>query len=72
MPLLLLRREHQVTVALVLGGERGEDPAGYAEIGRAHMRAFLHRFEAQSNPAEIKEKPQVSGAECIGPSLRSG
>src|ERR1039458_8288294 len=31
---LQLRREHQVTVALILRSKRGEDPASYAEVGR--------------------------------------
>jgi hypothetical protein len=46
-------REYQVTVALVLRGERGEDPASYTEVRRPHVRSFLGPFEAQCNPAEI-------------------
>src|SRR4030088_3345072 len=34
---LQLRCEHQVTVALVLRGERSEDPASYTEVGRSHV-----------------------------------
>src|ERR1700737_4991250 len=34
---LQLRCEHQVTVALVLRGERSEDPASYTEASRSHV-----------------------------------
>lgn len=46
-------REHEVSVSLVLGGERGEDAAANAEIGGAHVRAFFGTFEAQGQPAEV-------------------
>jgi hypothetical protein len=50
---LLLRREHQVAVALFLRGKRGENPASHTEVGCPHVRALLYSFEAQSNLAEI-------------------
>src|SRR5713226_1833761 len=50
---LLLRREHQVAVALFLRGERSEDPAPDTEVGRSHMRAFFRAFQAPCNPAKI-------------------
>jgi len=50
---LLLERKLQVAVALVLGGERGENFALDAEVWRAHVRAFLSAFEAQGDSAEI-------------------
>jgi len=34
---LLLRREHQVAVALFFGSKRGKDPAAHAEVGRSHV-----------------------------------
>lgn len=50
---LLLRREHQVSVALLHSGKRREDAAAYAEIDRAEVRAFLGPFEAERDAAEI-------------------
>lgn len=49
---LLLRSEHQVSIALTDGGEPGEDAATDAEIGRAHMGAFLGAFKAQGDSSE--------------------
>jgi hypothetical protein len=51
---LLLRREHQVTVAFVSGGKGSEDPASHPEISRPHVRAFLCSFEAQRKSAKIR------------------
>ena len=48
-----LRREHEIAVALRLGGEGGEDPAADAEIRRAHVRALLCPVEAEREPAEV-------------------
>src|SRR5579872_1401439 len=45
--------EHQVAVALLDCGKRGEDAASYAEVDRADMRSFFGSFEAQSDAAEI-------------------
>ena len=50
---LLLRREHQIAVALDLEGERGEYSPVYAEIDRAHVGAFHGPFQAQCDPAKI-------------------
>jgi hypothetical protein len=51
---LLVWREHQVPVPLILRCEGGKDPASYPEIGRPHVGAFLRPFEAQGNPTEIR------------------
>ena len=51
--LLLLRREHQVAIALLRVGEGREDFAADAEIDGAHVRAFLYTFQAQGDFAEI-------------------
>jgi hypothetical protein len=51
---LLVWREPQVPITLILRCEGGKDPASLTEIGRPHVRAFLCPFEAQSNPAEIR------------------
>jgi hypothetical protein len=50
---LLLRREHQVTVALTLGGERGKDSAANPEVRRPHVGTLFRAFEAKSDPAKI-------------------
>ena len=50
---LLLQREHQVSVALFLRCESGEDSAANAEIGPPHVRALFRAGEAQRNPAKI-------------------
>src|SRR5437667_6988528 len=50
---LLLRREHQVAIALFLRGERREYPAPDAEVGRPHVRALFGAFQTQRNPAKI-------------------
>ena len=50
---LLLRREHQIAVALFFGSQRSEDPASNTEVGRSHMRTFFDAFKAESNLAEI-------------------
>src|SRR5262249_39572397 len=50
---LLLRCQHQVTVTLLLRGERCEYPAAHTKIRRPHVRAFLGAFQAQCDPAEV-------------------
>src|SRR5260370_32874527 len=50
---LLLQREHQVAVALVLRGQRSEYPAPDTEVGRSHVRALFGVFQAQRNSAKI-------------------
>src|SRR6185503_16496876 len=51
---LLLRREHEIPVALLLRGERSEYPAAHTEVGRPHVRALFGTFQAESNPAKIR------------------
>src|ERR1035441_1444776 len=50
---LLFQRDHQVPVALALGGEGGKYPAAHTEIGRAHVRAFLSARKAEGDPSKI-------------------
>jgi len=47
------RREHQVAIALLFGGECGEDPASDTKVSGAHVRTFLCAFEAERDTAEI-------------------
>src|SRR5262249_21790788 len=42
-----------IAEALLLTGERGENAAGNAEVGNAHVRAFLGLVEAQCNAAKV-------------------
>jgi hypothetical protein len=50
---LHFRREHQVAVALILRGERGEDPAADAEIRGSHVGSFFSAIESECDTAEI-------------------
>jgi hypothetical protein len=50
---LLLRREHQVAVALLYMDECGEDVAADAEVGCANVRAFLCAFKRESDAAKV-------------------
>jgi hypothetical protein len=50
---LQFRGQHQVTVTLSLGGERGEYSAAHAEVRRPHMRGLLSAFQPQSDAAKI-------------------
>lgn len=50
---LLLWREHQVSIALRLRRERGENPAAHAEVSRAHVRALFGALKAQSDAAKV-------------------
>lgn len=50
---LLLGSEQQVSISLLDGGERGENVSAYAEIDRAHVRAFFGTFEAQGDSFEV-------------------
>jgi hypothetical protein len=50
---LNLGGEHEVAVALALRGERGEDAAANAEVGRAHVGALFCAFEAEGDAAEV-------------------
>ena len=51
--LLQFRGEHNVAVALLDGGEGGEDAASYAKIYGSHVGAFFGAFEGESDAAEI-------------------
>lgn len=50
---LLLRREHEVSVALALRGKRGEDSAAHAEIGRAPVGTLFSAFEAEGDSSKV-------------------
>jgi hypothetical protein len=52
---LLLKGEHQVSVALFGGGEGGKDAAADTEIWLAHMRGFFSAREAESDATEVVE-----------------
>src|SRR5713226_1561906 len=51
---LLLWREHQVAIALLLRGERGEYFPLDTEVGRTHVRGFFSAWQAQSDPTKIR------------------
>lgn len=50
---LLFWRKHQVAIAILLRGERGENPAAYTKIGDAHVAALFRALKAQGNFAKI-------------------
>jgi hypothetical protein len=50
---LLFRREHQITVAMGLRRERGENSPADTEIGRTHVRTFFDPLKTQGNAAKI-------------------
>ena len=50
---LLLQREHQISVALCLRGERSELPASYTKSRQSCVRVLFHPLQAQCNPAKI-------------------
>lgn len=50
---LLFWRKHQVAVTLPLSGERGENSATDTEVWRAHVRALVSAFKAESDSAKI-------------------
>ena len=50
---LLLQGEHQISVALRLGGERSEFPASYTKRGQSCVGVFFHSLQAQCNLAKI-------------------
>jgi hypothetical protein len=50
---LLLRRKHQIAVALALRGKRGKDPAAHSKVGRAHMRTLFGALQTQRDPSKI-------------------
>ena len=47
---LLLRRQHQVAVALGYRRERRKNSAANPEVGVAHVRAFFRTFETKEPP----------------------
>src|SRR5713226_5919304 len=51
--LLLLKREHQVAVALVCRGKRRKDSAAHAEVRIAHVRTLFGTLKAKGNPPEV-------------------
>jgi hypothetical protein len=53
--LLLFGGKHQVAVALLGGGQGGEDAAVDAEIGIAHVGGFFGAGERESDAAEVVE-----------------
>lgn len=50
---LLLKRELQISIALLCRSERCEDPPAHAEVGIAHVRTFFCALKTQGNAAEI-------------------
>ena len=50
---LLLQGEHQISVALRLGGERSEFPASYTKRGQSCVGVFFHSLQTQCNLAKI-------------------
>src|SRR5690348_9025346 len=50
---LLLRGQHQVSVALLLVRERCKNPPTDTEVYCTHMRAFFGPFQAQCNPPKV-------------------
>jgi hypothetical protein len=50
---LLLRREHQVAVALLLRSERRKNSAAHPEVRVTHVGTFFGTFKAKGDPSEI-------------------
>src|ERR1700730_2945722 len=50
---LLLQREHQISVALCLRGERSEFPASYTKSRQSCVGVLFHPLQAQGNRAKI-------------------
>lgn len=50
---LLFRREHQIAVPLALRRQRGENPAAYSKVRRAHVGALFGAFQVQRDPSKI-------------------
>jgi len=50
---LLLRREHQVSVALVCRGERRKNSAAHPEVRFANVRILFGAMEAKGNPLRV-------------------
>ncbi len=63
--LLLVGGEHQVAVALLHVGERGEDFSADAEIDTPHVGAFFGAFQAQRDFAEIGGGHEPQSIACV-------
>jgi len=50
---LLLRREHQVPVALLFVRQRGKNPSSDAKVNCTHMRALFRAFHPERNSPKI-------------------
>src|SRR4051812_41524313 len=57
---LLLRGEHQISVALTLRGQRGEDFPAHAEVRRTHVGMLLCTFQAEHQSSKV-----LYGHECL-------
>ena len=50
---LLLRRQHQIPVALLYRSQRRKNPPVHAEVHRPHMRALFRALQTQRNPPKV-------------------
>src|SRR5262249_24073151 len=50
---LLLRRQHQVSVTLLLVRQRRKNPPAHPEVHSPHVRALLRSLQAQRNPPKV-------------------
>src|ERR1035441_10531244 len=67
---LLLQREHQISVALCLGGERSEFPASYTKSWQSCVGILFHPLEAQCNRANLlRSSGHCHASESISRSL---
>src|SRR5256885_10485565 len=58
--LLLLRREHQISITLLRMRKCAENSAVHAKVRSAHVRTFFHSLKTQRNPPEVLDRHRHS------------